>query len=149
MKPENRQPTAGDVLRDLDRMNREFFTSHDTTKCPHCAAGLERIIGRNDQGISYWHHLTDKTFAACRAPVLATPGAENVQLSFFVAGGPTAEQLANIAGQCSENDWLQLCRNSRFLEAACRDLESTAAVASEFLGRKVSAHIEKPTKENP
>ncbi len=63
------------------------------------------------------------------------------QTSFFVAGGPTAEQLANLSGQCSETEWLSLCRNGEFLDAACRDLESTAAVATKLLGRKISAHV--------
>lgn len=71
------------------------------------------------------------------------------QQSFFVAGGPTAEQLANLSGQCSETEWLSLCRNAEFLDAACRDLASTAAVASKLLGREISAHIQKPTKEKP
>lgn len=48
---------------------------------------------------------------------------------------PTAEDLALIAAQCSETEWLCLVRNGKFLTAACEDFATAAAAARELLGR--------------
>lgn len=68
--------------------------------------------------------------------------AQSQQAMFFHAPGPSVVQLAELSGQCTGDEWLFLCRNSEFLDAACKSIEESAAVASNLLGRAIEIKTE-------
>lgn len=58
---------------------------------------------------------------------------------------PTQSELADLADQCSADEWRALLNHSPFLAAVTRSLEETRAVAKKFLGRDPASGLVKPS----
>lgn len=76
--------------------------------------------------------------SAARSAMFAKRNKEAAQMTFFTAPGPSVIELSHLSSQCTEAEWTTLVRSHAFIEAACKDLEQTAAIATKLLGRKIS-----------
>jgi hypothetical protein len=61
---------------------------------------------------------------------------------------PTREELCEVAGTVSAEEWRRLVVHGPFLQAATRSIDETRAVMKKFLGRDPATRLVNPTTKD-